>query len=247
MSYDSINTNGFRLLNLLSFKDFERAVAAQDLPQFIFMSPNMMNDGHNTTLEYAAEWAHRYLKPLLDENSLGDRTLVQLTYDESEDYGRPNRIVSLLLGNAIPDKLKGTSDDTYYSHYSILSTVQNNWELPNLGRYDVGANVFQWVADLGGYTNRKPDNAAMVDNSVSYGGALNNDPAKYAPIPPPNTLLTGAGGKPILDSIKQKWSAQLEEPTPYDGTGGFVDGDRQFPIYSPPMAVSVSPPAQPGI
>ncbi len=97
VSYDSINMNGSRLMNLLSFQDFERALAAKAVPQFVFMSPNMMNDGHNTTLEYAMDWSNKFLKPILAENTFDDRTLIQLTYDESEDYSQPNRIVSLLL------------------------------------------------------------------------------------------------------------------------------------------------------
>ncbi|KAH8878651.1 hypothetical protein GQ53DRAFT_85792 [Thozetella sp. PMI_491] len=236
VSFDSIANNGSRLLNIQSFGDFERAVKAKKVPQFVFMSPNMMNDGHNTSLEYATEWAHHFLQPLLANNAFGSRTLVQLTWDESETYSEPNHIGSLLLGNAIPKFMRGMTDDTFYTHYSILSTVQYNWELPSLGRYDVGANVFKWVAELSGFKNKEPANAASANNSVSYPGALNNGTDTFRPIPVPNTLLIGAGGIPVLNSIRLKWLTQLQQPTPYDGSGRFVDGYNQLPVYSEPKA-----------
>ncbi|KAK4242229.1 phosphoesterase family-domain-containing protein [Achaetomium macrosporum] len=237
VSYDSITANGERLLNLGSFDDFRRAFAAKKVPQFVFMSPNMMNDGHNTTLDFATKWSHEFLQPLLAEKAFKERTLIALTYDESETYSEPNHIVTLLLGSAIPRSLRGTQDNTFYTHYSILSTVEANWGLHNLGRYDVGANVFQFVADLAGYTqNKDPENALAVNNSVSYPGMLNDDPSRRLPIPAPNTKLIGAGGLPVLPSIEAAWSGVRKVQTPYDGSGRVCDGDRNPPIYNAPAA-----------
>jgi len=54
VSYESVIMDGDRLLQLLSFRDFQRAFAAKQVPQFVFMTPNMKNDGHNTSLVCAA-------------------------------------------------------------------------------------------------------------------------------------------------------------------------------------------------
>jgi len=235
ISYDSINNNGSRLWNVQSFKAFQRDLAANTVPQFVFMSPNMMNDGHNTTLSYSSSWSHTFLKPLLEDKAFKEKTLIMLTYDESEDYNKPNHIVTLLLGNAIPPSLKGTTDNTFYDHYSILSTVEFNWDLPNLGRYDVGANVFDFIANSRpAHHNKDPANAGTVDNSVSYPGALNDQPTRQRPIPPPNLKLTGASGQPVLESIRKTWSVVGDEPTPYDGSGNVRDGNRNLPVYNPP-------------
>jgi len=89
VSYESISHNGSRLLNLLSFDDFNRAYAAnpKSIPQFVWITPNMLNDGHNTSLEFATSWAAEWLTPLLADDAFGgQRTLIQLTYDETEDY-----------------------------------------------------------------------------------------------------------------------------------------------------------------
>lgn len=231
VSYDSINLNGTRLAKLLSFEDFKRDLKAGTVPQFVMMSPDMLNDGHNTTLGYATKWAHDFLMPLLLDDVFAEKTIIQLTYDETEDYSQPNRIVSLLLGNAIPDGQKGSQDDTFYTHFSLLSTVENNWELPNLGRYDVGANVFKLVADVTDYENKEPPNVLSVNNSVSYPGPLNtNHTTKRTDYPPPNLMLNGAGGLPVLSDIRATWQSEAESKTPYDGSGSVYDGDN-LPVY----------------
>ncbi len=231
-----MNLNGTRLANLLSFSDFASDVKANTLPQYAHLSPDMLNDGHNTSLQYAANWTQSFLTPLLANEQFMNRTLILLTYDESATYPIPNHIVSLLLGGAVPSNRKGTTDDTMYTHYSILSTLENNWELPNLGRYDVGANVFQVVADQTGYANHAPSDAAAVNNSLSYAGYLNNDPQKYLPIPAPNLKLVGAGGQGVDSSVQTYWNSAENQLTPYDGSGTLYDGgngtsDPNAPVY----------------
>ncbi|KAI9885243.1 MAG: hypothetical protein M1823_002948 [Watsoniomyces obsoletus] len=232
ISFRSIINNGSRLLNLVSFDDFERDLRDKQLPQYAHMSPNMLNDGHNTTLAYATKWTREFLEPLLRNEYFMSKTLVLLTYDESETYTKPNRVLSLLLGGAIPDNKRGTADDTFYTHYSILSTLENNWELPNLGRYDVGANVFDFVARKTGYRNQAM-NMSLVDLSVSYPGVLNSrQPTEK--VQPPNPFLKGPGGKGIVPTMPEylRKPKNGEVMTPYDGSGKVPDG-----ALSPPVAV----------
>lgn len=65
-----------------------------------------------------------------------DRTLILLTFDENETYDIQNRIFTLALGGAVPEELKGTEDNTFYTHYSTISSVEANWGLGSLGRGD---------------------------------------------------------------------------------------------------------------
>jgi acid phosphatase len=222
--------NGTRLQNILSFTDFADDLSHKALPQYAHFSPDMLNDGHNTSLAYATNWTTSFLTPLLSNDVFMNNTLVLLTYDESETYSKPNRIVSLLLGDSIPNELKGTTDSTYYTHYSIMSTIENNWGLPNLGRYDAGANVFQYVADITKHNNSIPQDYTTINNSMSYGGYLNSDPANNGSIPVPNLQLMGAGG-PVLDSVKKIWGSMESTASPYDGSGFFHDGDANPPVY----------------
>jgi hypothetical protein len=236
VSFDSINMDGSRLWNVQSFMAFERDFNAKRVPQFVFMSPNMMNDGHNTSLGFTSSWAHNFVNRLIDEDAFDEKTLIMLTFDESEDATKPNQIVTILLGSAVPQGLRGTTDETFYTHYSILSSMEYNWNLPNLGRYDVGANVFNaMVTRMSPYQNHNPWNGHSVDNSISYPGPLNDEDGKQLPYPVPNQYLTGAGGMPILESIRRTWAAQADEPTPYNGSGNVHDGNQNLPVAKPPV------------
>lgn len=245
VSFDSVNMNGTRLAKIQSLDDFQRDVNEDTLPQYAHISPDMNNDGHDTGIAFAANWTLAFLTPLLANKQFMEKTLILLTYDESETYSIPNRISSILLGGAVPDELRGTKDDTLYTHYSILSTLENNWELPNLGRYDVGANVFDLVARKTKYKNHAPANIASLNNSLSYGGFLNNLPYKSHAIPPPNLQLIGAGGQGVAPKIAETWKDQKKQDTPYDGSGNIYDGgdgksDANAPIYKAQAPAAIS-------
>ena len=97
----------------------------------------MVDDAHDTTIDYAASWLDFWLLPLLSDSRFNnDRTLILLTFDETENYLINNNIFAVLLGGAVPAALRGTVDSTYYTHYSSMSTVQANWGLGSLGRGD---------------------------------------------------------------------------------------------------------------
>jgi acid phosphatase len=93
-------------------------------------------------------------------------------------------------------------------HYSQLSTVEANWGLNTLGRWDVGANVFNFVAAKTGDTDAAwtgtPSFSQMFFNT-SYPGYLNS--AKKTSLPPPNTSAT-KNGRTVLPAIKSVWGSQ---------------------------------------
>lgn len=102
----------------------------------------MVDDGHDTTIDFASDWLDFWLPSMLSDPNFNDnRTIILLTFDENESYTVNNRIYTLVLGNGLPENLKNTTDDTYYSHYSALSTVQANWGLKSLGRQDTNKYV----------------------------------------------------------------------------------------------------------
>jgi acid phosphatase len=228
ISYDSISSNASRLSNIVGFEAFIHDLNQHTLPQFSIVAPNLLNDAHDTTISYAANWTLKFLIPSLRKNSYFDnRTLILLTFDENETHSKPNSILSLLLGDAIPAFLRGTNDTTFYTHYSILSTLENNFGLPNLGRYDVGANVFSLVCSQTGYKNNATIDPSKVKLSKSYPGYLNSK--NKLPIPSPNPYLAGAGAKGVLKSLSQT-SGKVD--TPYDGSGAAFDGESgNFPVY----------------
>ncbi|KAI9355295.1 phosphoesterase family-domain-containing protein [Zopfochytrium polystomum] len=78
-----------------------------------------------------------------------------------------NKVYSVLAGSAVKPSAIGTEDDTLYSHYSILKTLQQNWGLPSLGKGDVDAAGFSFAS----YASSNPDTTPSPSGGDgSYGG-----------------------------------------------------------------------------
>ncbi|UZJ53600.1 hypothetical protein CBS101457_002920 [Exobasidium rhododendri] len=180
-----------------NFNDFAADLNASALPQWAFFTPNMIDDAHDTGVNYAASWLQYWLVPLLANKKFNDgRTLIILTFDENQNYAIENEVYTLLLGDVLPANLKGTTDSTFYSHYSTISTVEANWGLPNLGRGDVIPvlnNVFSWVASLTGFKNVANTTTYMLNGVGNECGPLND--VNFQNFVAPNKTVIGPGGQ----------------------------------------------------
>lgn len=109
------------------------------LVAYSFYSPNMNNDGHNTNVTLAATWVSKFLDKTFSEK-LRKGTLVVVTFDES-DHNSDNRIYTLFLGDMV--KPANQQDpkvlDRYYTHYSVLRTIEDNFGLQPLREDDRNA------------------------------------------------------------------------------------------------------------
>ncbi|KAL1405361.1 hypothetical protein Q8F55_008992 [Vanrija albida] len=191
-----------RALRVRNFNDFAADVNASALPQHVFVTPNLVNDGHDTDITFMGSWLQYWLIPLLQDARFNDnRTLIQLTFDETESYDIQNTVYTLLLGGAVPAALKGTNDTTFYTHYSTLSSVQNNWDLPSLGRQDANKTVsavWQFQANITGWDNYvpKPEEIPQLNLTGIFDGVAND--AQWIPIPAPDVNAKGAGNGSVF-------------------------------------------------
>ena len=136
-------------------------------------------------------------------------------FDENGTTDPQNRIDTVLLGTAVPRELVGTSDAAFYNHYSNLATVQANWRLHTLGRFDVGSNVFSFVAKHTGDKIRTLETLSETFLNASYPGPFNNVPTGEFHIP--NTRLI-VNGRSVLPKIIETWgSRELQRCTIYTG------------------------------
>lgn len=155
----------------------------------------------------AGAWTRTFLEPLLENPKFMNNTLVLVTFDENETYTIQNRVLAILLGDAVPESLIGTTDSTFYDHYSEISTVQANWELDTLGRFDIGANVFSLVAEQTGDTLRKWSGPQALDQryfNYSYAGVFNHRSGAVRSYVKPNVEAEYAGRK-VHQSVVDTW------------------------------------------
>lgn len=78
-----------------------------------FITPNLVNDAHDTTVDFTGDWLSFWLTPLLaNPNFNNNRTVIVITFDETESYSINNKVYTLALGGGIPAHLVNTTDDT---------------------------------------------------------------------------------------------------------------------------------------
>jgi phospholipase C len=139
ISFDDIRTDARRCANIVDAGQLDGEIAAGRLPAFSFYTPNLDNDGHDTSLGYASKWLKGFLEPKLSDPRFADGTLVIVTFDEGDGTPATDPLYTVLLG---PMVSAGSLDSTPYTHYSLLRTVESVFGLPTLGRGDAAVTPF---------------------------------------------------------------------------------------------------------
>ncbi|KAJ5819583.1 hypothetical protein N7474_005174 [Penicillium riverlandense] len=224
--FDSVTNDNTRLRQIKNFTSFYEDLKHEKLPQYMFITPNMTNDAHDSNITVAGDWASRFISPLLKNEYFSKDTLVLLTFDETATYPKPNRVFSILLGGAVPEHLKGTTDDTFYTHYSVIASLSANWGLPSLGRWDCGANILKQVAEKTGYVNWEVDYENVYLNQTYPGPVSDGVYSTYSPKwPIPTTEGRCTAGHGILDIVKKTYHGlkptyNYTSPVPYNAVSG---------------------------
>ncbi|KAJ5151689.1 hypothetical protein N7492_009984 [Penicillium capsulatum] len=225
--FDSVTNDAVRPRQVKNFTTFYEDLKNEALPQYMFITPNMTNDAHDSNISVAGKFLGDFLPPLLANEYFNKDTLVLVTFDETGNYSEPNRVYSFLVGGAVPENLKGTTDDTFYTHYSIIASLSANWGLPSLGRWDCGANLLKQVAQKTGYVNWEIDDWSKLFLNETYPGPLSdNEYSHFAPEwPAPATSGSCSAGHGIADVVKKTWhgskpSHDYTSPIPFDTKSG---------------------------
>ncbi|KAJ3076241.1 hypothetical protein HDU98_004854 [Podochytrium sp. JEL0797] len=146
ISFTNIQTQATRCAKIVPASQLDQDIASGTLPSYMFYTPDMNNDGHDTNIPTSSAWLQGFLEPLL-MNPLFANTLFHIVYDESYtsyvSWMEVQNFYSLFIGAGI--KGAGVTDDTPYDHYSGLATVEQIFGLGNLGLNDATANTIPFA------------------------------------------------------------------------------------------------------
>ncbi|KAJ6104098.1 hypothetical protein N7523_010418 [Penicillium sp. IBT 18751x] len=234
--FESVTNDAVRPRQIKNFTSFYDDLKHERLPQYSFITPNMTNDCHDTDITVGGDFLVDFLPPLLENKYFTKDTLILVTFDEAGNYTEPNRVFSILLGGAVPEHLKGTTDDTFYTHYSVIASLSANWGLPSLGRWDCGANILSLVAEKTGFVNWEVDLTAVPNLlNETYPGPLSaNDYSDYEPFwPIPATEEQCNAGHGVVDIVKETYDRRMPSynyisPVPYDIRSGYNTGIKYW-------------------
>jgi phospholipase C len=138
--FDPIRLNAARCgRSIVPLTALQADIAADALPNFIFITPNLCNSAHDCSLDIADNWLGNImtqLVPALDKDS--SNYLIVLTWDEGQgDHsccGLPAKAGGRIAVVFVSPRVKNNfQDPTPYTHYSLLKTIASAWGLQYLG------------------------------------------------------------------------------------------------------------------
>jgi phosphatidylinositol-3-phosphatase len=106
-----------------------RNLAHHAAPNFSFVVPNLCHDMHDCSVATGNAWLRSFMKRVLATRAFSRHGVVVVTFDE--DHGTAaNRVATVVVnGRAAP----GRKRTAYYTHYSLLRSVETVFGLEHLG------------------------------------------------------------------------------------------------------------------
>ncbi len=138
LSFKNIQGQPDRCANITDTAKFENDFKTGGLANYNMYIPNLNNDGHDTGAAYADNFMAQTFSALLGDSKLMSDVLFVVTFDEDDNiFGGSNKIFTVLYG---PMVKPGVEISTRYDHVSLLRTIEDGFQLGDLGRKDQTAN-----------------------------------------------------------------------------------------------------------
>jgi hypothetical protein len=141
--------------NIVPLTQLDTDLAAKQLPNFSFIMPNLCNSGHDCGISKPDAWVQNMVAKLQASPAMGNNSLIAIVFDEAENGDKSSccglgnsgggKVAAILIS---PLAKPGFTDNTEYSHYSLLKTILAAWNLPGLGMtQDPGTSaiVAPWI------------------------------------------------------------------------------------------------------
>ena len=109
--------------NLVSLSQFNSDLANDQLPNFSYVAPNLLNDAHDGPLQLADFWLQQNLSPLISSATFQKDGLLIIVFDEgstgdSTDGG--GHVAALIIS---PKAKQGYQSTALYQHQSALRLI----------------------------------------------------------------------------------------------------------------------------
>ena len=172
-------------------------------PNYVFLAPNLLNDGHNTSIAYASSWLSSYLPSLLAE-PWASSTVFFVVIDEgdpSDSSGYAGLDGGHTYLTAVSQYSKGvglyTSDS---SPYSLLSTIEWLLGTGNTGAHDSQSQFgpMKSMFNFGSQSGNPTVSLSVSPSSINVGATTAYASSVTGGTPPYSyswaTLPPGCGG-----------------------------------------------------
>jgi phosphatidylinositol-3-phosphatase len=111
--------------NVVPFTQFSRDIAGT-VPRFVWITPDMCNDGHDCSTSVADAWLAKTVPVILATNAWKQGGVLFLTWDEGEDSA--NSVLTIV----IHPRPRIHSSRVAYNHYNLLATIEDIFHVRRL-------------------------------------------------------------------------------------------------------------------
>jgi acid phosphatase len=120
--YSDVVNSSTQILNLVPFTQFAADLNAGQLPDFSFVTPNLLNDAHDGPLSQADTWLQTNIAPLLADAQFQKDGLLLIVFDEAatSDATHGGGHVAMV---AVGPLVKKGQIGTLYQHENLLKTI----------------------------------------------------------------------------------------------------------------------------
>ena len=112
---------------VVPFSQFASDMGSGAVPQFVWITPDLCNDGHDCSNAVVSQWLAQTVPVILNSDAWKTNGVLFITYDEGEDSA--NSVLTLV----IRDRQVNLRSSVAYDHYSLLASIEDLLGLPRLG------------------------------------------------------------------------------------------------------------------
>jgi len=123
LSVDTKDTHNVFVTDIENSRRDPKDPKYKPLPAYMFYSPNLDDDGHDTNLGTASTWLKNFMGNWFPPQARKN-TLIVLTFDEGEPPEKvTNHIYTVFLG----DMVKAGAVGDRHTHFDVLRTIEDNF------------------------------------------------------------------------------------------------------------------------
>jgi phosphatidylinositol-3-phosphatase len=109
--------------NLVSLSHFHSDLSNDHLPNFSFLVPNLLDDGHDGPLQVADAWLRLNITPLISSSTFQKDGLLIIVFDEANTNDSAHgggHVAALIIS---PKAKQGYRSTTLYQHQNTLRLI----------------------------------------------------------------------------------------------------------------------------
>lgn len=222
--FTDVQNSDTQKVNLVPFTQFATDMAANQLPDFSYIVPNIQHNGQSGSLQQADTWLQQNIAPLLADASFQQDGILIITFEESASTDKTHgggQVATLVIG---PQAKLGYKSTTLYQHQSLLRTVLTSLGASSAPGAAASAPLMSEFFNAQTAQSAAQTSLALPKAAATTGSVTISSPSNGATVSSPVQIVASA--------------VSGNSSYPVAGMRLYVDGTSVYTVYSASMNTS---------